>query len=101
MAIVEWAVEHFASQHGGNLRSDSLELDEILNLLRVGMRRHVLGQRNGIALRLNLLEHPQYELQALQLCQPSFAPSRHFASLPAVQLPQPQQPVTLHWLVGI
>ena len=36
VAIIKGAIEHFASQYTGDLRSDSLEFDEILDLLRIG-----------------------------------------------------------------
>jgi hypothetical protein len=39
LAIVELPVEDFADQCGTDLRSDALEPDEILDLLRIGMRR--------------------------------------------------------------
>ncbi len=39
LAIVELPVEHFTNQCGADLRSDSLEPDEILDLFRIGVSR--------------------------------------------------------------
>jgi hypothetical protein len=62
-------VEHLANEHTGNLRPDGLQFDEILDLLRVAVRRLSLHRHNRIALCFNCLDQFQYQLGTLQLAR--------------------------------
>src|SRR5262249_61689993 len=67
LAVVESSVEHFAHEDRGKLGPDGLESDQITDLFCVGVRgplprrRLRLGGRNGIAFRLDCLDHPEDE----------------------------------------
>src|SRR3981189_567445 len=64
-AIVEVTMEYLANQHRGKLRTDRLELIEILDFLGVDMRRCFI-LNNRVALRFKSGDHLNHELQTLQ-----------------------------------
>src|SRR5258707_4376100 len=64
-AIVEVTMEYLANQHRGKLRTDRLELMEILDFLGVDMRRCFI-LNNRVALRFKSGDHLNHELQTLQ-----------------------------------
>src|SRR3981189_1382043 len=64
-AIVEVTMEYLANQHRGKLRTDRLELIEILDFLGVDMRRCFI-LNNRVALRFKSADHLNHQLQTLQ-----------------------------------
>src|SRR5258708_14329749 len=64
-AIVEVTMEYLANQHRGKLRTDRLELMEILDFLCVDIRRCFI-LNNRVALRFKSGDHLNHELQTLQ-----------------------------------
>jgi hypothetical protein len=64
-AIVEITMEYLANQHRGKLRTDRLELMEILDFLGVDMRRSFV-LNNRVALRFKRGDHLNHKLQTLQ-----------------------------------
>jgi hypothetical protein len=85
-AIVEFPIEHFADQHAGEFGADRPELLQSLDLLRVEMRRCLVAN-DGVAFRLNGVDHLQHDFEALQF--PSdfrFQPRRQLLALHRAQL---------------
>src|SRR5262249_53340283 len=67
--IVKGAVQHLADKCGRKFGPDTLDFGQIMDLLCARMLRLSLGRCNGIALRLDRLDHSDDKLQPLQFAQ--------------------------------
>src|SRR4029077_7164085 len=100
-AIVEFPIEHFADQHGGEFGADRPELVQSLDLLRVEMRRCLVAD-DSVAFRLNGADHLQHDFEALQFPPDlRFQPRRQLLALHRAQLLQPPQPLRAQRLIVV
>src|ERR1700739_3088324 len=100
-AIVKRAVEHFADKGSCKFGPDTLDFGQILDPFCAAMLRLNLGRCNGIALRLDRLDHSDHKLQSLQFAQDfCLEPRRQCPAISGAQSFQLLHPIVAQgWVV--